>query len=192
MASPSPKLRNQGPLTWSVAWRRHIQRPRAPTRFAFEHHTQGSSHSTGRYQRHQNLIWFHNVSLYWNAGWKKGTTLFRQRMPFNFHDFLWIFQNLESITMTFPCLEKNGIPWLFQVFHHWIHPVNENGLLFNKVYQNRNSKLERYDTTYSTDLGPSVGSPQDTPHLVPDFLDPSHQRLSDWWQIGSLLQLLVI
>ena len=65
-----------------------------------------------------------NISLYWNAGWKKRTTPFREGMPFNFHDFLWIFQNLESISMTFPGLEKeNGIPWLFQVFHDWIHPV---------------------------------------------------------------------
>ena len=70
-------------------------------------------------------IWsdYINVSLYWNAGWKKGTMLFHEKMPFNFYDFLWIFQNLESISMTFPGLEKNnGIPWLFEVFHDWIHP----------------------------------------------------------------------
>ena len=61
-------------------------------------------------------IWsdYINASLYWNARWKKGTTPFRERMSFNFHDFLWIFQNLESISMTFPGLEKkNGISWLF-------------------------------------------------------------------------------
>ena len=71
------------------------------------------------------IIWsdYINVSLYWNTGWKKGTMPFRERMPFNFHDFLWIFQNLESLSMTFPGLEKkNGIPWLFRVFHDWIHP----------------------------------------------------------------------
>ena len=71
-------------------------------------------------------IWsdYINVSLYWNAGWMKGTTLFCKRMPFNFPYFLWIFQNLESISMTFPGLEKEkGIPWLFQVFHDWIHLV---------------------------------------------------------------------
>ena len=69
-------------------------------------------------------IWsdYITVFLYWNAGWKKGTMPFHERMPFNFHDFLWIFQNLESISMTFPGKE-NGIPWLFQVFHDWIHPV---------------------------------------------------------------------
>ena len=71
-------------------------------------------------------IWsdYINISLYCNAGWKKGTTPFHERMPFNLYDFLWIFQNLASISMTFPGLEKNnGIPWLFQVFHDWIHPL---------------------------------------------------------------------
>ena len=72
-------------------------------------------------------IWsdYINLSLYWNAGWKKRTMPFCERMPFNFHDFLWIFQNLVSISLTFPGLKKyKGIPWLLKVFHDWIHPVH--------------------------------------------------------------------
>ena len=34
----------------------NVPRPRAPAGLAFENHAQGSSHSTGRCGRHQNLI----------------------------------------------------------------------------------------------------------------------------------------
>ena len=69
-------------------------------------------------------IWsdYTNISLYWNAGWKKGTAPFHESMLFNLHDFLSTFQNLECRvnfhdfsrpgnkkwnSMTFP-----GFPWL--------------------------------------------------------------------------------
>ena len=43
------------------------------------------------------------------------------------------FQNMASISMTFPGLEKeNGIPFLFQVFHDWIHPATKSGASFTK------------------------------------------------------------
>ena len=46
---------------------------------------------------------------------------------YNFHDFYEFSKTLrknELNSMTFPGLEKeNGIPWLFQVFHDWIHLV---------------------------------------------------------------------
>ena len=85
------------------------------------HLLRGSSQSTERCGRNQNLIWFHERILVLKCVMKRP---FHERMPLNFHDFLWIFQNLESISMTFPSLEKNNeIPWLFQVFHDWIHPV---------------------------------------------------------------------
>ena len=67
-----------------------------------------------------------SISLWWFVGFKRGTE------PWGFErgclvismTFFWIFQNLESNSMTFPGLEKeNEIPWLFQVFHDWIHPV---------------------------------------------------------------------
>ena len=47
-----------------------------------------------------------------------------QETTLQFPRLLCFFQNLESNSMTFPGLEKeNEIPWLFQVFHDWIHPV---------------------------------------------------------------------
>ena len=76
-------------------------RPRAPVGFAFENHSPASSHSTGRYQ---NLIRSHKHIPVLKSGWKKGTTPFRERMPFNFHDFSktwsqfpWLFQAWKKI-----------------------------------------------------------------------------------------------
>ena len=129
-ASPWPKLKIKDLLhaLWHERdmYRGHklLPRPQAPTGLPLR--TTYKVPVTVQQIVEDTKIWsdYINVSLYWNAGWKKGTTPFRERKPFNFHDFLWNFQNLESISMTFPGLEKNnGIPWLFQVFHDWIHPV---------------------------------------------------------------------
>ena len=51
-------------------------------------------------------IWsdYINVSLYWYAGWKKGTTPFCKRMSFNFHDFYEFSKTCSQF------------PWLFQAW----------------------------------------------------------------------------
>ena len=105
MTSPWQNIYNQGPFTLFVAWKRYVLRPRLPADFAFENHTQGSSHSTERCGRQQNFIWLHKCILVLKCWMKeKGTT----PMSFNFHDFFYLFSKTWS-----------QFPWLFQAWKKW-------------------------------------------------------------------------
>ena len=52
-----------------------LPRPRAPVGFTFENLAQGSSRSTGRYGRHQNLIGLHKCILVLECGMKEKNTI---------------------------------------------------------------------------------------------------------------------
>ena len=67
-----------------------------------------------------------SISLCWCAGFERGNKLCGSARGF----FIISMTSMnfpkpgDKNSMTFPGLEKeNEIPWLFQVFHDWIHPL---------------------------------------------------------------------
>ena len=82
----------------------------------WEPRNQGSSHSTGRWERHQNLIWLHKCSLVLKCWMRKEQRCFVKGWILIYMTFYTFSKTCSQFPWLFQAWNKNGITWLFQVF----------------------------------------------------------------------------